>query len=530
MARSLRNLYQTLFKRTDDSLKLNTISNFAGSVWTALISLLFVPVYLRYLGIEAYGIIGVFLSLQTILWIVDLGVSPAINRELARLAPLPEKAQEMRDLTRSLSIVNWSISLAIAAFLLALSPLIAHYWIQSENLPAATISQSLMILSVATAFQFPGNFYTSGLMGLQKQPLLNLINIFFATLRSVGALLVLIFVSQTIQAFLIWQAATAALQTLTMAVLLHRSLPPAPAPAEFRMSLLRQIWRFAAGVSAIGIVALILTQTDKIILSRMLTLEYFGYYTLATTIAAMALGVIMSSVNNAVYPRFSRLVALDDEAGLRLLYHQSCQLMAVLILPTTAMLAFFSPEILRLWTRSEVIAANTYLLLTLVAVGTGIKGLLWLPFHLQLAYGWTKLSFYTNLAAVFILAPLMVVGVLYYGAAGGGAAWVILNSAHFVITIQIMHRRLLKNDLLKWYWQDVGLPLAAVLAVSAASRWLIAVVASPVQMFLWLGTTFFLSIAAAALLAPETRKQIFLYARRFFSGKADEPLIGEKVL
>ena len=59
------------------SVKLNTAANLAARVWTALVHLAFVPLYVRYLGIEAYGLIGVFTSLLALFALLDLGLDGA---------------------------------------------------------------------------------------------------------------------------------------------------------------------------------------------------------------------------------------------------------------------------------------------------------------------------------------------------------------------------------------------------------------------------------------------------------------------
>jgi len=41
-------------------LKLNIIANYTGKAWTALMSLAFIPLYIKFIGIEAYGLIGFF--------------------------------------------------------------------------------------------------------------------------------------------------------------------------------------------------------------------------------------------------------------------------------------------------------------------------------------------------------------------------------------------------------------------------------------------------------------------------------------
>ena len=82
--------------------KVNIISNFAGKFVTAVLSIVFVPIYLRYLSVELYGIIGFFTSIQAFLLLLDGGISPTLNREAARLSAFPEKALELRDLSRTL--------------------------------------------------------------------------------------------------------------------------------------------------------------------------------------------------------------------------------------------------------------------------------------------------------------------------------------------------------------------------------------------------------------------------------------------
>ena len=66
------------------SVRRNAIANFVGQGWTALIGLAFIPIYIRLLGIEAYGLVGVFAVLQSWLAILDLGLTPTLSREMAK--------------------------------------------------------------------------------------------------------------------------------------------------------------------------------------------------------------------------------------------------------------------------------------------------------------------------------------------------------------------------------------------------------------------------------------------------------------
>ena len=78
-----------------------------------LLQMACVPLYIRFLGVEAYGLIGFYLMLQAILQVLDLGLSPTMNREMARYSVQPEKADEARDLVRTLELGYWLIGLMI---------------------------------------------------------------------------------------------------------------------------------------------------------------------------------------------------------------------------------------------------------------------------------------------------------------------------------------------------------------------------------------------------------------------------------
>jgi len=114
----------------------------------------------------------------------------------------------MRDLVRTLELPYWSIAILIGIIVIGLSGPITNHWINVNDLPPATVKKALMIMGCVVAFAGLLAFIRAAFMGLQKQVLLNGINVFEATLRGVGAVLVLWLISPTIQAFFAWQIFT----------------------------------------------------------------------------------------------------------------------------------------------------------------------------------------------------------------------------------------------------------------------------------------------------------------------------------
>ncbi len=489
-------------------LKRNLIANFAGKGWAALMGIAFIPLYIKFMGVESYGLVGFFTTLQAVFVLLDLGLTTTLNREIARYSALPEKSQDMRDLVRTLEVAYWGLAFCIGAVVLILSPFIARGWVKAETLSVQVVQKSVMLMGLVLAFQWPLGFYSGGLLGLQRQVLFNILNAVWYTLRFAGGVLVLWLVSPTILAFFEWQIVVSAASTGLMAMALWRSLPASHERARFRFSIWHSVWRFAAGMSGISVTVLLLTQLDKIILSKMLSLELFGYYTLAWTVAN-GLATLTSSVFMALFPSFSQRVAVGDIEGLKHLYHRSCQLMSVLIFPVAVLVALFAREILMIWIRNPVTVANTHILVSLLIIGTALNGLMNLPYALQLAHGWTSLAFYTNVISVIVLIPLLVVVTSYYGALGAAMIWIALNSGYVIIAIQVMHRRLLIGEQWRWYFEDVGLPLTATLIVIGVGRLLIQDLMPLPIILVSLMIVFALALTSAALAASQIRIWIF---------------------
>src|ERR1700751_6102411 len=94
-------------------LKVNLAANLVGAAWAMLVQLVCIPLYIKFMGVEAYGLVGFYLMLQAMLQVLDLGLSPTMNREMARYSVQTEKTDEARDLVRTLEIGYWLIGLMI---------------------------------------------------------------------------------------------------------------------------------------------------------------------------------------------------------------------------------------------------------------------------------------------------------------------------------------------------------------------------------------------------------------------------------
>jgi O-antigen/teichoic acid export membrane protein len=485
-------------------LRNNVLANYAGQVWTALMSVAFIPLYIRALGLEAFGLVGLMLSLQALSLLLDLGMGSVLNRELARRAHAGDAAWTTRDLVRTFEWLVWPAVVVIAVSIGIASEPLANHWLHPHDLTRVETARAIAIMGLAVALQWPASFYSNGLSGLEQQPVLNLINAGFATLRGAGVVLVLFRVSPTIEAFMWWYAAMGACQSLVSAVVLWRTLPASDQRAAFRWHEIRASVRFAGGLLIITALSVAVTQLDRIVLSAMRPLVEVGYFTLAISVAA-GLGRLVQPMFNALYPRFSRLVAAGERGSLIQLYHLSNQWVIVVIAAVATVLMAFSRDVIFLWTGDADMAAKVAVPASILVAGSALNGLMNLPYALQLAHGWTRLTVISNLVALVLGIPFCIWAVGHYGILGAAFLWLAINLGFVAIGIPLVHRRLMPGEMRRWYFQDALPPIVAASAVAIGFAWLLPSLTRNLHGLFLLAIASATTLVAAALSAPLVR-------------------------
>ena len=487
------------------SIKTNIAANLVGKTWGALITILLIPLYIKYLGIESYGIIAFYGTLMGSLAVLDLGLSTTINRELAKFRAENRAIPDIRNLTFSLECIYWFIGIFVCLLIISLAGFIAVHWVKAEHLSLPEIKQSVMLTGAVFAFQWPISLYEGGLTGLDKQVLNNSITVVMGTLRAAGVIIILKYFSSTLSAFFIWQAALSFIYVLIMRRALWKAMPGHAIRAVFSGKSLATIRRFAAGMTGISLVTFFITQIDKIVLSKMLPLSQFGYYTLAFSVAA-GIGLVSVPVSIPFFPRFSALVADGKTEELKKGYHRACKLTASFIFPICFVLIFFTRDILRIWTKDDLTAGNTYLLARILVIGSMLNALMVIPYNLLIAYGRTKFTIIQNTIAAIILVPMLFWWTNLYGALGATYVWLILNAGYVLISQPLMHHRLLKTELFAWYWNDTLLPAMIPLSVVLIIKYSLSCFLPDLQLNVFgIGCIFAITFALSVFSMPEAR-------------------------
>jgi hypothetical protein len=96
-----------------------------------------------------------------------------------------------------------------------------------------------------------------------------------------------------------------------------------------------------------------------------------------------------------------------------------------------------------------------------------------------------------------------------YGATGAASVWLLLNIGLFFFEIPIMHRRVLRKDKWRWYWQDVTVPLIAGLSIAFLGRFLFNGMTSQFVTLLYLIVISVLTLGMTAIVTPTTKSWLW---------------------
>jgi O-antigen/teichoic acid export membrane protein len=449
------------------SFKSNIAANYASQLYTTLIGVVLVPVYLQTMGSESYGLVGFFATLQACFNLLDLGLTPTIARESSRYHAGALSGLDYRRTYRSLALVFSGVALVGGAALLWLADVAAGHWLKPSELAVADVVAAVQIMSICVALRWMGGLYRGVVSGAERLVWLSGFNAAIATLRFVAVLGSMAIWGFTPTVFFWHQLVVAVIEWAVLLIMCHCLLPPSnglPEGIGWSLEPVRPLLRFALSIAFTSSVWVLVTQTDKLILSGILPLADYGYFTVAALVASV-ITLVAAPVGTALMPRMARLHAEGRPDEVRRVYGQSAQLVSVIAGSLAVTLAICPESLLFAWSGSRKLSEAGAPILRLYAIGNGLLALGAFPYYLQYARGNLRYHLIGNVLLVLLLVPAIAQAAATAGAVGAGWAWMGMNAAYSLLWVAYVHSKLEPGLHWRWLANDV---LVVVLPTLAA--------------------------------------------------------------
>lgn len=417
----------------------DTLWNIVGQVVPALVALVAIPLLLRGLGEERFGVLGLTWALVGYLSLFDLGLGRAVTRFAA-------EALGAGDLVRFRSVVwtGWLVlavaGVAIALIALAGSGALAERVLNfSSPAMAEEGGRAFMVLALA----IPAVVLTAGIRGVLEASghfrEANLIRMPLGALSFVAPVLLLPFTTDVA-----WHvaavAASRALGVVAYGVACVRLHPvlrggvgaagagEAGGTGGISRPALREMLAFGSWITVSSVVSPFMVTMDRFVVGAMLTVAAVSVYVTPFELASRVL-ILPAAFSTVLFPRFAAARAGDDDS-----YGGSVRLMALMLAPIVVVGILVTDPGLRLWVGGTMAVEAAPVLKWLLA-GVFFNGVAHVPFAWLQGHGRADLTAKAHLIEAPLHLALLWMLVRQFGVTGAAIAW----AARAALDLALLH-------------------------------------------------------------------------------------------
>lgn len=455
------------------SLKINILSSYISQVYIIFISIFILPFYIKYMGAEAYGLVGFFAMLQGVFALLDFGLRPTISRQTAQYNGGSLTKLDFRRLFRALNIIFIFIAVLGGLILLVLSKRIVSDWLKIENLTPNDALFAVQIMAISVSLRWMTGLFRGVISGFEKIVWLSVVNSLIATLRFPLVLVYMYYSGFTVRSFFVYQLFVALLEFSLYSLKSYRLLPRLNTNENIGWSLrpIKPIIGFALSIAFTSSVWIIITQLDKFVLSGILTLSEYGYFNLAVLVSAGVLQ-ISAPISGSITPRMAKLQAEKKFEEIKKIYLNSTQFISVVVVTAGIVLAGVAEPFLFAWTNDINLAKNAAPILTLYALGNALLALSAFPYYLQYTKGNLKYHLIGNIILILTLIPMIIWAAKNYGGVGAGWVWLITQASYLAFWVSYVHIKIEPGINIKWFKSFLPSLITVFLFMVLTSHWI----------------------------------------------------------
>jgi O-antigen/teichoic acid export membrane protein len=322
----------------------------------------------------------------------------------------------------------------------------------------------VMIAVSAFTFVIDGVASLSLLTALRHRMILRLSLLELAALAvQIAVSIVLAYVWRNYWAILLSMMVSGAFKSLLSYVV----FPNALRKPAFDRQYITDLWRFARFVTGSSIITLLLMQSDKLVLARLMPLDHFGFYMLAGNLAAAPLAFTSAYASRVLYPRYSQAWR-DGVPDLRKLFYAQRRLPSLLYSFAAGGLIGSAPLIIAILYDPRYATAATYLQVlsvsSLFALTSNSSN------EALTATGHIQVTFQANIAKFIWFGIAGPVGFAFGGILGLVVAVGLMDVPPVLFKWFRMHRAGLLDLRQELLFLAAGIP---GMAIGAAGYWLI---------------------------------------------------------
>ena len=476
-------------------LAKNTVWNLLGSGAPMIVAVFCIPILIKGLGTDRFGVLTLAWALIGYASLFDLGLGRALTQLVARKLGAGEE-REIPSLAWTSLLLMLLLGLAGTATVFLISP-----WLVGRglNVPAALQGETLQAFRLL-GISLPFVVTTAGLRGFleahQRFGLINALRIPMGVFTFVGPLVVLPFSKSLVPVVGMLVAGRIAAWGAHVLLCL-RVLPELGQSIAWQGSAASPLLRFGGWMMVTNVVSPLLVTLDRFLIGALVSVTAVAYYATPFEVVIKFL-LIPGALMGVMFPAFSASFAQDHERTATL-FRRCAKSLFLVLFPVMLCTVALAQDGLKVWLGAEF-AQHSFRVLQILAVGVFINSLSYVPFTFLQGVGRPDLT-----ATLHLIELPLYVGLLWWlirtrGIEGAAIAWttrVVIDA----LLLYMLSKRFLPGK------SPIRLRTALALAMALLVLALAAQLQGPVVKGAFLLGTIvcFVLVAWFRILTPEER-------------------------
>ena len=487
----------------------NIVWNLTGQGLILVLGFFAVKFVFRQLGEDAFGIIYFSLIMGSVLCaVLELGLCSTMVREVS--SHLKDDPTYIGDLIRTASFFYWSFYVLLALGVYFGAPFLVEKWVNLTTIDTSTATRALRILGIATALILLQRFYASLFRGLEQMQFSNAIDVGTLALQQVGTLAIL-FLGGGLIHVSCWLAVGYVLSILVYLFVSARYFSWQALIPKISLGVVKRNLEFSSRTASISALAIIHTQADKVILSKLLPIGIIGYYGVAYSLATRV-GALAGAIPQASFPFFSALFKAGDRPALITHYRKLQDLVCLATVPIFAGVLFAAGPLFA-YIFNEGVASKLFIPMAFLCLGSYMHGAISIPYFVSLAVGRPDISAKSNLLALIVVLPVTTLLIFFFGLPGAAFSWVFYHLFTYAYAVPRMCSECLEISTTQWYLHQGRILVLACITYGVA--WFVPESVVPRSNFAlvlaWLGSSIVFATGAYWLMGSELKAALWRF-------------------
>ena len=413
----------------------NTVLNFIGQIIPLLCGVVAIPVTIKTLGIDAFGILSLAWLILGYFNIFDLGLSRSITKYVSDCLGKGE--------TQTIPKIVWTsigtqliIGLIVTGLCVIFIPFFINHFFK---IPADLIKEATLtfyIIAVALPVVLLSIGFKGVLEASQRFDLVNWIKIpsnsLFFIVPAVFGLL-----GYRLSGIVLLLSSIKIISMIGYIIFCFKVFPNLKTSVTFEIKVLKNIISFGSWVTVTAVLTSVLLYVERFFIASLLSVRMLSYYSVPYEVLSR-LNIFPYSMALALFPAFSHYSA-KGTANLEEMFLRPIKYLFILMLPIVIFLFIFSKEILIYWLGSSF-AENGNTVFQLLVFALFLNSLAFIPFTCVQGLGRADLKAKFDIIETLLFIILLLNLIPLYGINGAASSKLIIMLMDFCFLIWVSHK------------------------------------------------------------------------------------------